>query len=182
MRRTTLAVAAVAATVVAGSGLVAAKAGHGLLGLEGPFDVAVDLRGHQVVPGPGDPDGRAALGLNTDTRRQRICWELHSTRLDAITGASLHKGGRRQAAAPQIVLFEDPPAPPGAEVSRGCVADIAPRTIRQIWKSLGREGGVRDWYAEVRTTAFPEGAVRGDMGAGIACPDCVLEPADHGGG
>ena len=65
-----LAVAAVAATVAAGSGMVAAQGGHGLLGLEGPFDIAVDLRGHKVVPGPGDPNGRAALGLNTDTRRR----------------------------------------------------------------------------------------------------------------
>ena len=96
-----LAVAAVAATVAAGSGMVAAQGGHGLLGLEGPFDIAVDLRGHKVVPGPGDPNGRAALGLNTDTRRQRICWELRTTRLDPITGASLSRGGLDQAAAPQ---------------------------------------------------------------------------------
>jgi hypothetical protein len=176
-----VAVAAVAASAAVGSGLAAAKDGHGLLGLEGPFGLAVDLRGHQVVPGPGDMDGRAALGLNTDTRQNRICWELHSTRLDPITGASLHRGGARQAAAPQIVLFEDPAGRPGKGEYRGCVGDVTPRAIRQIWRSLGREGGVRDWYAEVRTTAFPAGAVRGVMGAGIPCPDCVLEPANRGG-
>ncbi len=179
MRRTVLAVAAVAATVAAGSGLVAAKGGPGLLGLEGPFDIAVDLRGHEVVPGTGDPDGQAALGLNTDARRQRICWELHSTRLDAITSASLSRGGT-PAGPLQIVLFEDPEGRPGKGEYRGCVGDVSPRTLRQIWRSLGRDGGARDWHAEVRTKAFPEGAVRGDLGAGIACPDCVLERAERG--
>ncbi len=181
MRRTRLAVAAVAATAAVGGGLAAAKGGHGLLGLEGPFDLAVDLRGHQVDPGPGDMDGRAALGLNTDARQNRLCWDLHSTRLDPITGAFLHRGGSRQAAAPQIVLFEDPAGRPGKGEYRGCVGDVSPWTIRQIWRSLGREGGAKDWHAEVRTTAFPEGAVRGEMGAGIPCPTCVLEPSSRDG-
>lgn len=178
MRRMMVTVAALAATAVVGGGLAAAKDGHGLLGLEGPFGLAADLRAHNVAPGPGDPDGRAALGLNTDPQRNRICWELHSTRLDPITSASLHRGGKRQAAVPQIVLLEDPAGRPGNGEYRGCVGEVPRRTIDQIWKSLGRDGGVRDWYAEVHTTTFPQGAVRGDLGAGIACPDCVLEPAN----
>ncbi len=129
--------------------------------------VAAPLTGGQVVPGPGDPDGKGVLGLNPGGGNHKICWGLAVKRLDTVTGAYVLDGAPGEAGPPLLTLFEDPAGRPGKGVYRGCVRKLEPRLVRQVF-GFGRNHR-RDWstHIEVRTSTHPAGALRGRLAMGV---------------
>ena len=132
----------------------------------GAMFAATQLVGANVVPGPGDPDGKGTVGINPTGRNTKICWGLEVKRLDAITGAYVHKGERGAAGAARVTLFENAAGLPGGGVHRGCVKHLDPGLVRRIIGVREESGRNWPWYVELRTTAYPAGAVRGQLGLG----------------
>lgn len=117
--------------------------------------LAVTLTGLQEVPGPGDPDGTGTAEIRVEPGQGRLCWNLYVRQTDAATAAHIHRGAAGSAGPPVVTL-----ATPGANGhSEGC-APIDEALARQI------SNQAHEFYVNVHTAAFPNGAVRGQLRGG----------------
>lgn len=115
-------------------------------------NLTVTLNGLQEVPGPGDPDGTGTAEVRVDPRQDRVCWDLAVRQVDAATAAHIHRGAAGAAGPPVVTLT----TPTADGRSSGC-ATVDP--------ALAAELSTRshDFYVNVHTAAFPNGAVRGQL-------------------
>jgi hypothetical protein len=116
--------------------------------------ISAEMSGKQIVnPGGGDPDGKADLVLKVNRVKERVCYHLHYSNLDQVTGAFIHKGGPGEIARPIITLFE------GNEPSHvdGCVHNLRPRIVRRLKRKPTAH------YADITTKKYSNGAVRGQF-------------------
>ena len=119
--------------------------------------LAVTLTGLQEVPGPGDRDGTGTAELRVEPAQGRLCWDLYVRQTDAATAAHIHRGAAGAAGPPVVTLTT-----PGADGhSEGCAA---------LDEALARQIAVEahEYYLNVHTFAFPNGAVRGQLRGGPA--------------
>ena len=102
--------------------------------------------------GAGDPDGFGSASFTFDG--DRVCFGITVANLDAPVMAHIHRGGRSVNGPVVVPLTQPATGDPGA--SSGCVAiDVA--LAAEI------QANPRGFYANVHTTAFPSGAVRGQL-------------------
>jgi hypothetical protein len=135
-----LSAALVASAAIAG-GLDAAK-----------LRFTANLAGAAEVPGPGDADGKGKAILELDPSASRLCYKLRVEGIDTATMSHLHLGAVG-VAGDAVVKFE----PPAKGTSSGC-AQMAPETTAAIVKDPDH------YYVNVHNAAFPNGAVRGQLG------------------
>ena len=113
------------------------------------------LTGLQEVPGPGDADGTGTAEFRVDPNDGQICWNLYVRQIDAATAAHIHGGGAGTAGPVTVTL-----ATPGADGhSEGCAA-VDPALARRIALQA------HEYYVNVHSAAFPNGAVRGQLRGG----------------
>lgn len=117
-----------------------------------PVTLKMALSGAAEVP-VGDPDGTGAASVTVDAGKGQVCYTLSVSGIDAATMAHIHKGA--VGAAGPVVVPLDPPA---TGSSKGC-KPVAPDVIAAILAAPS------DYYVNVHTTAFPKGAVRGQLGS-----------------
>ncbi len=110
----------------------------------------VDANGHR---GAGDPDGHGSFTAIVDDGQ--LCFGITVANLDQPTAAHIHSARRNQNGAVVVPLTQPTAGDPGA--SSGCVT-IDPALAQAILKNPHK------YYANVHTTAFPNGAVRGQLG------------------
>jgi len=115
--------------------------------------LATSLVGEEEVPGPGDPDGRGNAKLRINTTTGEICYKLKVRRIQPATAAHIHIG-RAGTAGPVVQDL----MPPTNGSSSGCV--INPPLARQL------VADPENYYVNVHNTAFPAGAVRGQLDDG----------------
>jgi hypothetical protein len=128
-------------------------------------NLAVTLNGLQEVPGPGDPDGIGTAEVRVEPGQGRLCWNLYVRQTDAATAAHLHRGAAGAAGPPVVTLTT-----PGLDGhSEGCVA-VDETLARQI------SNQAHEYYVNVHTAAYPNGAVRGQLRGGPA-PRQRLRPS-----
>ena len=154
MRRR-VAVVALAAVIVAGLTVLTAPgaAADGKVTL-----LAATLKGSREVPGPGDPDGRGRAFVRLGGGK--ACFVLEWSRISAPVAAHIHQG-RAGVAGPVVVPFFQPGTnaaslPDTLSAVAGCVdvdRDLAGRIAARP----------RDFYVNIHTTQFPDGAVRGQL-------------------
>jgi hypothetical protein len=152
MRRRAAAVALVTAlvaglTVLAAPG--AAAAGKVTL-------LTAGLKGSREVPGPGDPDGRGRAFVRLGGGK--ACFVLEWSKISAPVAAHIHEG-RAGVAGPVVVLFFQPGTnaaslPDTLDAVAGCV-DVDRGLAARI------ASNPRDFYVNIHTAEFPNGAVRG---------------------
>jgi hypothetical protein len=111
------------------------------------------LTGATEVPGPGDPDGSGTATFRMIRGSAVICFQLsvHNIMLPA-TAAHIHQGAAGIAGAIVVPLT----APGAAGTASGCVNST--RTI--VGAILDNPAG---YYANVHTTDYPNGAIRGQL-------------------
>ncbi len=109
------------------------------------------LTGDAEVPGPGADDARGQASVDLTTGGQ-LCFELSVEGIEA-TAAHIHKGGIEDAGP--VVVGLDPPA---GGSSKGCV-DAEQAQLDEI------RADPSGFYVNVHTEEFPDGAVRGQLGA-----------------
>lgn len=131
-----------------------AQPDHAAMGHAAPAGAALraTLTGAAEVPGPGDTDGGGAATVRVDPAQNQVCYTLTVTGIDTATAAHIHTGATG-AAGPVAVPF-DAPADGSSE---GC-ATVAPALAQALTENPG------GYYVNVHTAAFPNGAVRGQLG------------------
>ena len=111
------------------------------------------LTGAAEVPGPGDPDGSGTATIRLRLGQGQICFRLTVTGIILpATGAHIHVGTLTQE-GPVVVPLT---APDASGSSAGCV-NVARTLVQAI---LTNPSG---YYANVHTTDFPAGAIRGQL-------------------
>jgi hypothetical protein len=120
-------------------------------------ELAVTMTGVQEVPGPGDPDGSGTAVVRVDPRQSQVCWDVYARQIDRPTAAHIHRGAEGVSGPPVVTLTT-----PGEDGrSQGCV-NVDPALAREL--SMQAHG----FYMNVHTTAFPMGAIRGQLRGGPA--------------
>jgi hypothetical protein len=115
-----------------------------------------EMTGANVVPVPGDTDGSGTARLRLNQGRHRICYRIEVTGivLDA-TAAHIHEGA---AGVVGVVPVVDLGALDAEGSAQGCVTGVERKLIKAIRKHPAQ------FYVDVHTTEFPDGAVRGQLG------------------
>jgi hypothetical protein len=150
-----LALAALAALALAGVASAARLDGAD----HGGRPLSTVLSGEQEVdpitgePGAGDPNGSGLAKLTVNPGQEEICYELsvEGITLPAI-GAHIHVGEAGEN-GPVVVALTPPDA---SGVSSGC-ADVS----RELALAIIRNP--ENYYVNVHTTDFPNGAIRGQL-------------------
>jgi hypothetical protein len=141
--RTMLVLAALAAALA-----LAAPAGAAVRKLE------ASMSGQKEMPA-GDPDGTGTAKLRLDRPNKRVCFTIRVKNIGQVVAAHIHKGGSSVASGPIVVpLIETPQA--GTRFT-GCAKHVSRRLIRAIVRHPRR------YYVNVHTTAYPAGAIRGQL-------------------
>ncbi|MBW4617883.1 MAG: CHRD domain-containing protein [Cyanosarcina radialis HA8281-LM2] len=114
----------------------------------------------------GDPDGIGSITVNIipilppTTTLARVCFGLNVSRIDRPTALHIHRG---QAGVNGGVVIPLAPLPaagaPG--VSSGCV-NVA-NNAANIVLLAEIQGAPKNFYVNVHTAAFPNGALRGQL-------------------
>ena len=119
---------------------------------EGGRPYTVSMTGAAEKPGPGDPDGTGTAEIRVNAGQNRVCYTLTVSNIDAATAAHIHRGGPNEAGPPVVNLQ----APTGGS-STAC-ADVARALAQELIRSPA------SFYVNVHNAAFPNGAVRGQLG------------------
>jgi hypothetical protein len=114
-----------------------------------------EMVGANEVPGPGDPDGTGTVRLRLNQGRHRICYKIEVADITLpATAAHIHPGEAGVAAPPVVTLG----TPDASGIAEGCATGVARSLIKDIRKHPA------EYYVNVHTTDFPDGAVRGQLG------------------
>jgi CHRD domain len=153
MRRTYIAaLAGVAALALGATALIGTAGGEqGRAAATTDVGLVATLTG-TAEPGGGDRDGRgAAYVLVTSTK---ICYGLVVNSVAKPTAAHIHRG-RTGVNGPIVLPLRTPTAGNHGQ-SGGCVSGTS--TLRSQLKSTPTQ-----FYVNVHNTAFPNGAIRGQL-------------------
>lgn len=123
------------------------------------------LNGANEVPGPGDTDATGEVSLVVNSGTGRVCANLRTTGLDAITGFHIHTGAAGANGAIVVPLFNGSGGPDVAACQT-----VAPATAASI---VANPAG---FYANVHTAAFTDGAIRGQLTTTRTAGDLHLLP------
>jgi CHRD domain len=150
-----LALAALAALALAGAASAARLDGadHG----GRPFSTV--LTGEQEVDpvtgavGVGDPDGSGTATITVNPGQEEVCWAIRAEGITLpATAAHIHEAPVG-VAGPVVVALSPPDA---SGFSSGC-ATLEREEALEILKNP------EDYYVNVHTTDFPNGAIRGQL-------------------
>ncbi len=162
------------ALLIAGAPSAGALPTHDEVGLHDPGQgqwhlrdgVVANLTGAAEVPGPGDPDATGKAFLNLDGAGGWVCFALQFSGIDGtVNAAHIHRGAAGES-GPVVVSLEYEKT--GTE---GCVK-AASALISEI------DGNKAGFYVNVHSTAFPPGAIRGQLTDGAATSFYYGNPAD----
>jgi hypothetical protein len=150
-----LAVALIGAMVFTGPALAArlGAADHGGRLFTTTLSGAEEIDPTTGNPGAGDPDGSGLATLTVNPGQEEVCYDLsvEGITLPAI-GAHIHVGDAGEN-GPVVV----PLTPPDANgVSSGCA-----QVSRELALAIIRNP--ENYYVNVHTTDFPNGAIRGQL-------------------
>jgi hypothetical protein len=111
------------------------------------------LTGAAEVPSRGDPDGTGTATVNLDVSKGEVCYEVAVQKLDRPSAMHIHEAEAGRS-GPVVVPLSTPTATD--TTTTGCVN--ADSTL------LGRIAAQpADFYVNVHTDAYPQGAVRGQL-------------------
>ncbi len=142
-------VIAAAVLPAAGNGAAAARGAPNLAS----WHAVTVLRGSEVVPPPGDPDGQGAAEVRAGAGDAEVCFgiEVSGVALPAVA-AHVHAGPPGENGPVVLTLA----APDDDGVVSGCTtADPGVRA------AISARPG--DFYVDVHAADFPDGAVRGQL-------------------
>ena len=115
--------------------------------------LATRLTGAAEVPGPGDPDGRGNATIRLNPSQLKVCFYLTASNITLpATAAHIHIGASTTFGNVVVTLV----APNASGVSFGCVS--APADVIAAIRA-----NPSNYYVNVHTTDFPDGAIRGQL-------------------
>ena len=144
-----LALAALLSLALAGAASAARMDDAG----SGGRPLSTTLTGDAEVPGPGDPDGSGTAALTINPGRGEICYELSAENITLPAAAAHIHVGPADEFGP-VVVGLSPPNQNG--FSSGCV-----EVSREL--ALAIVQNPDNYYVNVHTSDFPDGAIRGQL-------------------
>jgi CHRD domain len=111
------------------------------------------LTGAAEAPSAGDPDGTGTASVNLDATKGEVCYEVSVQKIDRPVGMHVHEGQAGKS-GPIVVPLTTPTATD--TVTKGCAN--ADRTL--IGRIAATPG---DFYVNVHSSTYPQGAVRGQL-------------------
>ena len=115
--------------------------------------IAASLTGGAEVPGPADSDGVGLFEARVNPGTERICYTLTASSIDAATVAHIHSGAAGAAGPPVLTLDTPDGDDDDSEDCQDIDAGLAQAMI----------ANPENYYVDIRTGAFPAGAVRGQL-------------------
>jgi hypothetical protein len=112
-----------------------------------------DMTGEEEVPGPGQAGGRGTADIVLDHQAGTLCYTLTYSGIDKPTAAHVHEGAKG-VAGPVVVDFEL-----AKNGDKGCVP-VDEAELKDIEKQPANH------YVNVHNSAYPKGAIRGQLGPG----------------
>ena len=107
-------------------------------------------------PRGGDPDGVGASFVMA-RRGRTLCFRIVARNIPDAIAAHIHRGARGVEGPIAVGLFDGPRGNGDSLRSAGCVRASSTRLAREILRRPAR------FYVNVHTTAFPGGAIRGQL-------------------
>jgi hypothetical protein len=122
----------------------------------GPMFFGAELKGANEVPGPGDPDGRAVAVVRI--QGQQVSYALAWRGLAAVTASHIHIGAAGSAGGVKVAFF-------GGTLPANFTAVTGTVTVTDQALLDSIVADPAGFYANIHTTEFPGGAVRGQLRA-----------------
>ena len=116
-------------------------------------ELSAKLKGKEEVPGPGDNDGAGEAQLETKIAKSKLCYLVEFEDIGTATAAHVHKGAKGEDGKIVIPLFEEATESPAED----CIKVESERKLKKIAKNPA------DFYVNVHTEEFPDGAIRGQL-------------------
>ena len=113
--------------------------------------LSATLTGAAEVPGPGDPDGGGTADITVNPGQNQVCYHVMVSNIAAPTAGHIHLGAAGTAGPPKVTL-----AAFAGNMSHGC-ATVERELALAILKDPAQ------YYVNVHTADFPNGAVRGQL-------------------
>lgn len=142
-------------------------------------DLVFTLSGAAEVPGPGDTDGGGGGSIFVDPAAGEVCAFIEVFDTEPATAAHIHAGAAGVAGSIVVTL----PTPDASGIADGCVSGLDTAVLQDIHDNPA------NYYANVHTADFPDGAVRGQLEvppvglhASLSGEAEVPGPGDSGGG
>ncbi len=101
--------------------------------------------------GTGDPNGSGSVTLTIDPQSKLVCYRFNISVVSDPMMAHIHVGPPLHVGAPLVTLFTG---------TRSKLNDCAPSTHSQL---AAINADPSDYYVSVDTTAYPDGALRGQL-------------------
>jgi hypothetical protein len=105
-------------------------------------------------PNQGDLDGMGSATITVNPGQEEVCFELSVAGIDAPISAHIHEGAAGTNG--RIVVGLEPLPPTGDSSSSGCVS-LERQEIIEILRDPS------NYYVNVHTDLFPDGAIRGQL-------------------
>ena len=121
--------------------------------LEQATRLSATLSGAEEVPTAGDPDGTGTATVNLDVTKRELCYEVAVQKIDRPVGMHIHEGERGKS-GDIVVPLNTPTA--SDTTTTGC-AGVDATLIGRIAATPG------DFYVNVHTQTYPQGALRGQL-------------------
>jgi hypothetical protein len=146
-----------ATTAIAAATLAGAMALAGCATVEEAAATAVNttyhanLTGAQEIGG-GDPDGSAVARITIEDNFDQVCWNVSDVRnIGEVTAAHVHVGKRGVNGPPVFTLKKS-----NEGTWTGCSEGAE-------WTQNRIEGNPENFYVNLHTAAYPNGAIRGQL-------------------
>jgi hypothetical protein len=120
--------------------------------------VRAKLTGSQVVPGPGDINGKGSFKATVDG--DQFCYKLSTSKIAGVTDVSIYAGGAGETG--DVVVMLD-----GFRDASGCLtvvpdADDTAATLSES-EAAAILADPGQYYVEVRSKRYPNGVLRGQL-------------------
>lgn len=110
-----------------------------------------NLTGAQEVGG-GDADGTGKASITISDNFDQVCWDLHDIHnIDTVTAAHIHYGAAGANGPPVFTLTKS-----NEGTWKGCSEGAE-------WTQNRIQGNPQQFYVNIHTTAYPNGAIRGQL-------------------
>ncbi|PZS29547.1 MAG: hypothetical protein DLM61_12645 [Pseudonocardiales bacterium] len=124
---------------------------------QGPGHYSIPLTPEEVTGG-GDHGGSGSARVDFDVAKQTVCYALSWKDLHGdVTMAHIHLAPRGKDGPHPIDFFTDQHFSGAGSTASGCSSS----TRDKIQAVIGHPAG---YYVIIHTTAFPDGAIRGQLG------------------
>jgi hypothetical protein len=125
---------------------------------------ALTMDGSQEVPGPGDPDGLASGTITLDDVTGDISWVINYTGLATVGAMHIHGPGGSAGSAAAVFVGLAITGSPGQLAG---TTNTTPANIDAIFANP------TDFYVNIHTSDFSNGAVRGQLGTVVPEPEAA---------